>query len=116
MSKPTQRIGAIFYQSRAGKQPVREWLLSLSETDRKEIGKDIQRLEFCWPVGMPHRRSLTRDLWEVRSTLSNNRTARVIFATEGGEMCLLHGFLKKTQQTPRHDIDLAEMRWKEARK
>lgn len=51
-------------------------------------------------------------IWEVRSRLAN-RIARVLFAVEGQEIVLLHGFIKKTQRTPSADLELAERRWKE---
>ena len=45
-------------------------------------------------------------LWEVRSRLGD-RIARVIFYVEGRTMVLLHGFIKKTQKTPKHELELA---------
>jgi phage-related protein len=39
--------------------------------------------------------------------------ARVIFCITAGEMVLLHGFEKKTQRTPPHDIGLALKRKRE---
>jgi phage-related protein len=59
------------------------------------------------------RRSLTRSVWEVRTTSLTHRIARTLFAVEGRQMVLLHGFIKKTQQTPNEDIKLAEKRFKE---
>lgn len=64
---------------------------------------------------MPSCRFLRADLWEVRSELTGRRIARVIFGVIGGEIILLHGFVKKTQKTPVHEIDLAEKRYKELR-
>ena len=93
--------------------PVRDWLLELDQTDRREIGKDIQKVEFGWPIGMPYCRPLGRGLWEVRSNISSGRIARVLFSIRDGEMVLLHGFVKKTQKTPPKDIDLALQRMKE---
>jgi phage-related protein len=61
------------------------------------IGKDIQKVEFGWPIGRPHCAPLSHGLWEVRSHLEQNRIARVIFCIDGGQMILLHGFIKKTQ-------------------
>ena len=71
------------------------------------IGEDIKDVEFSWPIGMPLVRSLGRDLWEVRSSLLHGRIARVLFCVERECMVLLHGFIKKTQMTPQHEIDLA---------
>jgi len=50
---------------------------------------------------------------EVRADLSGGRIARVIFWIVGAEMILLHGFEKKSQKTPPHDIDLARRRKRE---
>lgn len=75
--------------------------------DRRVIGEDIKDVEFSWPIGMPLVRSLGRDLWEVRSSLLHGRIARVLFCVERECMVLLHGFIKKTQKTPQHEIDLA---------
>lgn len=44
-------------------------------------------------------------LWEVRSSISQGRIARVIFCIERGEMVILRGFLKKTRKTAPRDID-----------
>jgi phage-related protein len=62
---------------------------------------------------MPLCRSLGKGIWEVRSTITNGRIARVIFCVADGHMVLLHGFVKKTQKTPLSDLDLARRRQKE---
>ena len=112
----SKKITARFYATAAGQAPVRMWLLELSKANRRVIGKDIQKVEFGWPIGMPYCRALGRGLWEVRSDLPGNRIARVIFSIVGGEMVLLHGFEKKTQKTPRQDIELAFKRKREIEK
>jgi phage-related protein len=62
---------------------------------------------------MPVCRPLGQGLWEVRSNLPGNRIARVIFCIAQGRMVLLHGFVKKTQNTPNEDLALARRRMKE---
>jgi phage-related protein len=104
-----KKITGRFYATSAGGRPVREWLLGLSKEDRRNIGLAIQKVEF----GMPYCRSLGHGLWEVRADLSGGRIARVIFWIAGSEMILLHGFEKKTQKTPQHDIELARKRKQE---
>jgi phage-related protein len=108
-----KRIVAAFYESPSGKVPVREWLLSLDKADRQIIGEDIATVEFGWPVGMPVCRPLGQQLWEVRSTITGNRIARVLFSITGSRMVILHGFVKKTQKTPPADLALARKRMKE---
>lgn len=95
--------------------PVMEWLKKLGKPDREIIGSDLRLVEKGWPLGMPICRSLDDGLFETRSNLSNRRTARVIFFIKDGKMGILHGFIKKTQQTPRADIELAKnanRKWK----
>ena len=42
----TKKISAYCYKLDSGKEPVREWLLSLDRNDCQIIGKDIQKIEF----------------------------------------------------------------------
>jgi phage-related protein len=109
----TKKLAARFYVNPAGSIPVREWLLGLTDADRRTIGKDIQKVEFGWPIGRPHCAPLSHGLWEVRSDLEQNRIARVIFCIDHGQMILLHGFIKKTQKLAHSDIELARKRKRE---
>jgi phage-related protein len=109
----SKKITGRFYALGSGRRPVRDWLLELSRDDRRIIGRDIQKVEFGWPLGMPYCRPLGQGLWEVRCDLTGGRIARVIFCIVGGEMILLHGFEKKTQKIPPQDIALALRRMKE---
>ena len=108
-----KRLPAFFYALPSGREPVREWLRDLSQDDRKIVGEDIKDVEFAWPIGMPLCRSLGRGLWEVRSSLTHGRIARVLFCEHRGMMILLHAFIKKTQKTPPADVGLALKRMKE---
>jgi phage-related protein len=49
----------------------------------------------------------------VRTNLSSNRTARVLFFVEEHRIGVLHAFIKKTRKTPKHDIEFALKRMKE---
>jgi phage-related protein len=107
------KIPLVFYQTRTGKEPVRDWLKALSRDDSRVIGQDLQRVQYRWPVGMPLVRSLTKGLLEVRTDLAGNRIARVLFFVERGRIGVVHGFIKKTRKTPKADLDLAFARMKE---
>jgi phage-related protein len=108
-----KKLPAAFYATANGNEPVREWLKALNDDDRRVVGLDIATAEFGWPVGMPLCRSLGKGLFEIRSHISDKRIARVIFAVVGPRMVLLHAFVKKTQKTPKADLDLALKRLKE---
>jgi len=109
LERQGKRVPAIFFRTQAGGEPVRDWLknLPLSE-DRKRIGEDIKTVEFGWPIGMPVCRPLGDGIYEVRTSLAQNRIARVLFYIDKkGRMVLLHGFIKKTQKTSVEDLELA---------
>jgi phage-related protein len=108
----SKRLDAVFFRSKVGNEPVREWLKSLAKEQRKAIGEDIAYVQFKWPIGKPRVDHLRGAVWEVRSSL-DNRIARTLFAVAGGQIVLLHGFIKKTQRTPDSDIELALKRFKE---
>ena len=113
MADDLKKLPARFYRSETGTEPVREWLASLSKADRRIIGVDIATVEYGWPVGMPTCRPLGRGLWEVRSSLPSKRISRVLFCVAQAHMVLLHGFTKKSQKTPKSDIEIARARQKE---
>ncbi len=114
MRDTPKRVIVRFFRTDSGNEPVRKWLKGLAPEDRKEIGADLQTLEFGWPVGMPLCRSLSsyRGLWEVRSNLTGGRIARVLFCVKKEELILLHGFIKKTRKTPEQAIAIAVKRMK----
>jgi phage-related protein len=109
----TPKIRLIFYRNANGREPVRDWLKGLDQADRLEIGHDLQRAQFRWPVGMPLCRPMGMGLWEVRTTLPSKAIARVFLCHHDGTLYALHGFIKKTQKTPGNELELARKRQKE---
>jgi len=109
LERQGKRVPAIFFRTEAGGEPVRDWLRRLpSPEDRKRIGEDIKTVEFGWPVGMPVCKPLGNGIYEVRTSLAQNRIARVLFYIDKrARMVLLHGFIKKTRKTPDEDLELA---------
>src|SRR5580700_8261427 len=113
MKLPPRKIPIAFYRTPAGTEVVLNWLRDLDATDRNIIGQDLMRVQFRWPVGMPLCRALGDGLWEVRSDLGGNRIARMFFCFANDRMVALHGFIKKTQQTPEFELKLARKRKRE---
>ena len=58
---------------------------------------------------MPVVRKLDTGLWEIRSRL-DQRISRILFTVDDDTMVLLHGFIKKSQKTPKEDLQLAKDR------
>jgi len=99
-----------FWRSATGRERVREWLKELSNDDKRTIGRDMAKVQFGWPVGLPLCRPLGGGLWEVRSSLATKREARVLFGFYDGMLIALHAIIKKTQRTPAEDLALARRR------
>ena len=77
----------VFFKTTTGKEPVREWLKSLPQEDKKVIEEDIKTAQYGWPLGMPLIRKIEPDLWEVRSKTSTG-IARVIYRRRGSDSTL----------------------------
>ncbi|KPK31959.1 MAG: hypothetical protein AMS24_05245 [Chlamydiae bacterium SM23_39] len=84
---PKKIISVVFYKQASGKEPVRDWLKSLSKNQKKvkHLGKGI---------------------WEAKSNFKNG-IARVLFKIKENNMVLLHGFIKKSQKTPSNHLKIA---------
>lgn len=108
-----RKVEFVFFRNDAGAEPVRDWLKEMDEPDRHAIGRDLLRAQWRWPVGMPLCRPMGRGLWEVRTNLPGNRTARVLICFYEDCLVALHGFIKKTRATPADDLALARKRQKE---
>ena len=112
-SKEPQKIPLVFFRAASGAEPVRDWLRSLDQAARHAIGRDLLRAQWRWPVGMPLCRPLGKGLWEIRTDLPRNRTARVLVCFYKKHLVALQGFIKKTRATPADDLQLARQRQKE---
>jgi phage-related protein len=115
--KLSKKLPAVFYRTSSGREPVREWLCAMTKENKIAVGEAIRKAEYGWPVGMPLCRAISgrRGLWEIRAAIAEG-IARVLFCEHNGEMILLHGFVKKSRQTPPPALDLATARMKKAYK
>lgn len=109
---PTAKLGCRFFQSEQGNEPVREWLRLLPVEAKKEIGADIERVQWQWPVSMPLVDGLGGSLYEVRTRVGRMQY-RVLFCIVGDTMVLLHGFVKKARTMP-DEIALGRKRQRQA--
>lgn len=107
----------LFYvNGNTGTEEILNWLKSFNKSDRAILGEDLRTAQIGFPLGAHGCRSLRDGLWEVRSTLAEGRCeARMIFYhdTKAKALVVLHGFIKKSQKTPKSHIDLALKRKRE---
>ena len=71
--------------------------------------------EFGPVIGMPYIGSMKAGLYEIRSK-GKEGIGRSLFCTlKGEEIIILNSFIKKSQKTPKKEIDLARKRMKEVK-
>jgi antitoxin HicB len=80
-----RKIPLVFFRNEAGAEPVRDWLKSMDPAERRAIGMDLLRAQWRWPAGMPLCRAMGRGMWEIRTDLPGNRTARVLICSFRGQ-------------------------------
>lgn len=67
-------------------------------------------------LGLPFTKSMGKGLFEIRAKAQEG-IARGMFCTiSGNAIVILHIFLKKTQETPKKELDLVIKRMKEVKK
>lgn len=58
----------------------------------------------------PYSKHLEDGIFELRVKFSSNITRTLYFFAKGKRIILANGFVKKTQKTPKKEIDLAKRR------
>jgi phage-related protein len=75
-----------------------------------------ERMEHYGPdLGMPHTRAMGKGLFELRLNAAEG-LARVFYCACGGRrIVMLHQFIKKSEKTPRKEIEIARKRMTEVK-
>ena len=108
-----------FYADSQGNEPVKDFLVELQAKRDSDKSARIQSekiltyirvlQEYGTRAGMPYMRHLDGDIWELRPL-----PERVLFFSHhNGKFILLDHFRKKTQKTPKREIDCAKRRAKD---
>lgn len=101
-----------FYKDKNGKEPLKEYLNELrAKTDKNsrlnfnKIRDYIKILsEYGTRSGEPFVKHLSDEIWELRPL----RNRILFFAYDGEQFILLSHFIKKTQKTPKREIEKAK--------
>ena len=101
-----------FYEDRAGNSPVFEYIQALAQKTDKDsrinsnkIDDYIQALsEYGKTLGEPYIKHIDEDIWELRPI--RNRIFFAVWNVNG--FILLHHFIKKSQKTPKREIEQAK--------
>lgn len=103
-----------FYRARNDSSPVEDFLDEL-RLNAKLYAKTIWTIDllrdFGTELSMPYSRPLVGyEFRELRVKLASDITRIFYVAQIGRRMVLLHGFVKKSQKTPRQELALAQRR------
>lgn len=101
----------VFYHDDQGHSPVEEFLDSLDMKTLARFDWSIEQLRIRNVAAQePLVRHIGGKLWELRRESGTNIYRLLYFFFTGRRIVIVHGFQKKTQKTPRSEIELAEKR------
>ena len=100
-----------FYQTEDSLSPVDEFLKSLDDKTQARFIWSIEQLKILnVRAREPMVKHLEGKLWELRRASSGNSYRLLYFFFTGRKIVFVHGFQKKTQKTPRREIETAKAR------
>lgn len=100
-----------FYLTEAGASPVEEFLSDLDIKTQVRFAWSIEQLRIQnVRAGEPLVKPIEGKLWELRRASDGNIYRLMYFFFVGRTIVFLHGFQKKTEKTPRREIDVAQAR------
>ncbi len=87
-------------------EKLEEFIDGLPEAAKARLIHTIDLLETLGnKIGMPHSKKVTNKLFELRILGTSN--IRIFYAYQNSKAHLVHGFIKKSQKTPKNEIDTA---------
>jgi phage-related protein len=100
----------IFYKTVDGKSPIQDFLDSLPGKVAQKVTWVLNLLEDLDIIPSSYFKKLggTEEIWECRIQLGSNAYRIFCFFVDSSVVILTHGFLKKSQKTPKHEIEKAE--------
>lgn len=101
----------VYFISSSGENPVSKFIDSCVKPQQIKILRILKHLEeYGIQSVIPHIKKLTgTPFWEIRILGKDN--IRIIYVVEVEKMIvLLHGFFKKTQKTPKKEIEICYRR------
>ena len=103
-----------FFEKENGASPAEEFINSLDVKMSAKIYRTLRVLETNGPaLREPYSKHLDDGIFEVRVKLGKNLSRVLYFFYIDKRIIATHGFTKKTQKTPREEIERAKLYRKE---
>lgn len=91
---------------------VNEFIVSLEESAIAKLLRTIDLLEkFGNQLQLPHSKSIGHGLFELR--IHGRKEIRIFYGYHKKRAILLYGFIKKTPQIPRKELNIAQSKLKD---
>ena len=94
-------------------KPFEKFILSLTMKERAKIFETINYFLELKNNNLPIKEKLSKHLedgiFELRTYLSDKIARTLYFYQKGAKIIITHGFIKKTQKTPRREIEKAKV-------
>ena len=98
-----------FYQKIDGTEPAVDFLKGLDDKMRAKMVRTIDLLEIHGTsLRAPESKIIEDGIFELRASFGGNTTRILYFFFSGNTAVLTHGFVKKTQKTPKKEITRAK--------
>jgi phage-related protein len=99
-----------FYRTRDGKCPIQEFLDSLPGKAAQKVTWVLKLLEDLDVVPASYFKKLvnTEEIWECRVHFGSNAYRLFCFLAGDSVVVLTHGLTKKSQKTPKQEIERAQ--------
>lgn len=104
-----QEFEILFYHKSDGSEPAKEFLLSVDTKMRARLLRIIELLaQNGTDLRMPYSEHLVDGIFEIRAKSGSNISRVLYFFVIGRRIVLTNGFVKKTQRTPKKEIELSK--------
>lgn len=98
----------IYYETENGICPVYEFINSLPVKMRAKAARELELLEdLGTAIKMPYSRPMTNGVHELRIQAGNDISRIFYFFFVGQQVILTNGYVKKTQTTPKRELEKA---------
>ena len=99
----------IFYDKPGGEEPAKEFIMSLDNKMEARMLKLIDLLSECGNrLRKPYSEHIDDGIFELRAKVGSDISRVLYFFVIGKQIILTNGFIKKTQKTPKSEIELAK--------
>lgn len=98
----------LFYSKVDGTEPAKEFILSLDKKMKAKVLRTIELLSNGTNLREPYSKFLEDGIFELRVKVGSDLSRVLYFFVCGQKIILTNGFIKKTQKTPKKEIEKAK--------